>query len=205
MMKPSIGRKVYLFLQQPDFTDRPDGGVLCLDKKQPFDATIVFVHDDGKINVRASDHYGRHFGIHGIELREPQAGDEHGQENIVTWMPFQVGQARAQADAAGPKAGTSAAADQASSTIAPSTKAIPMVPVTSSNISAVGFDSKTSTLAVQFSSGTIYHYGGVSEQLATQLVQSESVGAFFAKSIRSKFPATQVGGKASAETQAQPA
>lgn len=67
---------------------------------------------------------------------------------------------------------------------------INMNPVTSSNIAAVGFQpgaEGTGTLAVQFSSGTTYHYDDVPNEVAEGLQKADSVGSFFAKHVRSKF------------------
>lgn len=73
-----------------------------------------------------------------------------------------------------------------------------MTPVTSSQISAVGFDSNeaasadapTVTLAIQFkgaSAGDLYHYFDVPRQIALDLAAAESPGSYFYKNIKAKF------------------
>jgi hypothetical protein len=62
-----------------------------------------------------------------------------------------------------------------------------MVPVTSSNLKAVGYDALTNTLAVQFSSGATYHYSGVDSDAHDALMKSESKGSHFFKNIKGKF------------------
>jgi hypothetical protein len=65
---------------------------------------------------------------------------------------------------------------------------IPMVPVTSSQIAAIGHDEETSTLAIQFTSktgeGSIYHYSNFSAAQFIEFRDSESVGAYFGKMIK---------------------
>lgn len=75
---------------------------------------------------------------------------------------------------------------------------IPMVPVESNQIGAIGFDPATNTLAVTFSrgAGAIYHYSGVSPELHAEFMAAESKGAFFGQRIKAlpfdKFPAPKV-------------
>ena len=176
-MKPSIGRKVWFY---------DSSTFVGMDPRQAFDATIIYVWSDECVNLKVTDHNGNDRVETSVLLREPQAGDEHGIGPCATWMPFQVGQARAQQPAVNKAAP------------APQVKTIPMVAVKSSNISAVGYDPRSSTLAVKFSSGSTYHYAGVSEDQATALMQAESVGSHFSKAIRGKFPGVLVGGKAEA-------
>jgi hypothetical protein len=83
---PTIGRKIWLF------QSALHAGVL--DAKQAFDASIVFVHPSGNVNVAGTDHAGQPFGLHDVPLRDPGVADEHGTSIFATWMPYQVGQAR---------------------------------------------------------------------------------------------------------------
>lgn len=62
---------------------------------------------------------------------------------------------------------------------------IPMTPVVSSNIAAVGYNCPSSTLRIQFSSGTQYDYQNVSNDLFQALLTAESIGSFFSKNIKS--------------------
>lgn len=64
---------------------------------------------------------------------------------------------------------------------------IPLEAVESSSLAAAGYDADTQTLAVQFKSGDIFHYPGVSMELATAFYGAESRGTFYAQHIRGKF------------------
>jgi Leucine-rich repeat (LRR) protein len=61
---------------------------------------------------------------------------------------------------------------------------IPMVPVESSNIEAVGYDSESQTLRVTFNNQKSYDYLGVSEKLHLGLLDSKSKGSYFHTHIR---------------------
>ena len=66
---------------------------------------------------------------------------------------------------------------------------IALVPVSSSQIAAVGYDAATCELVIRFhSSGraepAIYSYAGVPADLAHGLVAAESPGAYFHRHIR---------------------
>lgn len=72
---------------------------------------------------------------------------------------------------------------------------IPMNPVKSNQIAAIGYDEPTKTLAVTFTrgAGAIYHYPNVEPELHADFVGAESIGAFFGKHVKNlpfkKFPA----------------
>lgn len=66
-----------------------------------------------------------------------------------------------------------------------------MTPVTSSNIASVGHDPETKTLAVQFRSGLVYHYAGVSAEAHKALIEAKSIGGHFAQFIRPHYVATK--------------
>jgi len=65
--------------------------------------------------------------------------------------------------------------------------------VKSSQISEIGHDPATKTLAVKFKTGGVYHYGNVSASDHHTLVTAHSVGSHFATNIKNqpKFPATK--------------
>lgn len=63
---------------------------------------------------------------------------------------------------------------------------IEVQPVKSSNLKAIGYDSASSTLAVEFANGT-YHYAEVNAALFAQFEASDSKGKFFAQFIRKQF------------------
>jgi hypothetical protein len=60
-----------------------------------------------------------------------------------------------------------------------SKNAIVMTPVTSSRLSAVGFDAESGTCRVEFKSGGTYEYMGVTESDAQELINSPSPGREF--------------------------
>lgn len=64
---------------------------------------------------------------------------------------------------------------------------IPMQPVVSSQVKAIGYDPQTKTLAVTFMHGTgaIYHYPNVEQATFDAFLASESAGNFFGQHIKS--------------------
>jgi hypothetical protein len=72
--------------------------------------------------------------------------------------------------------------------------AIPMAPVESSQVKAIGYDEATETMAVTFQHGarSIYHYL-VPQQLYRDFMAAESKGRFFRLNVKplrfKKFPA----------------
>ena len=69
---------------------------------------------------------------------------------------------------------------------------IPLTPVKSTQIKAVGFDPKTGTMAVQFRDGGTYQYHGVSPQLHEQLMGAPSKGKFFSATIKHRYRSAKV-------------
>lgn len=63
---------------------------------------------------------------------------------------------------------------------------IPMTPVTSNQVKAIGYHADTKTLAVTFTRGTsaIYHYQDVPSELYANFIGAESIGSFFGKHIK---------------------
>lgn len=89
---PTIGRKVY-FWSSEQFA--AEVGAEPVDPKQAYDATIVFVHPSGNVNLQVVCHAGDSGFVEDCPLRDPSEGDEHGgEEDYATWMPYQVGQAK---------------------------------------------------------------------------------------------------------------
>ena len=76
-------------------------------------------------------------------------------------------------------------------------KAIPMTPVQSNQIGAVGYDAASKTLAVTFARGPghIYHYPNVEQKTHDDMMAAESKGTFFGQHIKAlafdKFPAPE--------------
>ena len=54
-----------------------------------------------------------------------------------------------------------------------------MVPVSSSNLSAVGYDAETQTLRVAFIGGGLYEYSGVPAAVHAGLMSASSHGSYF--------------------------
>lgn len=57
-------------------------------------------------------------------------------------------------------------------------------PVKSSNIKSIGYDPKSQTLEIEFIHGGIYNYSPVSESEHLSLMKADSVGSYFANTIR---------------------
>jgi hypothetical protein len=58
------------------------------------------------------------------------------------------------------------------------------IPVSSSNISTVGFDADTQTLEIEFTNGNIYQYFDVPVTVYEELMQAESKGKFLSTQIK---------------------
>ncbi len=71
---------------------------------------------------------------------------------------------------------------------------IPAHPVSSSNIHAIGYDEPKRVLAVEFKSGSIYHYADVPPELAIDLVNAESIGRFYHANIKGKLAGQKMTG-----------
>lgn len=65
---------------------------------------------------------------------------------------------------------------------------IPVTPVESSQIAAIGYDAGTSTLAIQFpaksGAGSVYHYANFEAERYADFLAAESKGSFFGKYIK---------------------
>ena len=69
-----------------------------------------------------------------------------------------------------------------------------MTKVESSNIKAIGYDSETKRLRVQFASGGIYEYADVAGEVADEFMNAESAGKFFHKKIRNMYETEKIKG-----------
>ena len=58
------------------------------------------------------------------------------------------------------------------------------IPVSSTNISSIGYDPQSATLEVEFTTGTVYQYFNVPEHLHQQFLNSSSHGQFLNEHIR---------------------
>lgn len=77
-----------------------------------------------------------------------------------------------------------------------------LVPVTSSQVKAIGYDQATKTLAIKFNSGGVYHYDNVEPEKHTAFMAAESKGKFFGKEIRGKHEHRKVAEPEKAEEKA---
>ncbi|WP_420618849.1 KTSC domain-containing protein [Candidatus Poriferisocius sp.] len=65
--------------------------------------------------------------------------------------------------------------------------------VSSSNIKAIGYDVPTETLEVEFLSGWVYQYYGVSQSVHGEFMKSQSKGRFLNQYIKNAYPYSRVG------------
>jgi hypothetical protein len=65
-------------------------------------------------------------------------------------------------------------------------------PVSSSNLSSVGYDAESQTLEIEFHSGAVYQYYGVPKSVYIGLMQAASQGSYFHRHIRSQYEYRQV-------------
>lgn len=93
---PTIGRKVYFYDQMPE---GDHSGMARYSNDQPFDATVIYVWGPSCVSLRVTDHAGVTHVRTSVPLRDPGEGDAHGKEYTATWMPYQVGQAKAAPEA----------------------------------------------------------------------------------------------------------
>jgi hypothetical protein len=85
---PTIGRIVWYWPHHDSDTGFSE------DSKQPCAAQIIFVHDIRKVNLLVTDHHGE------VHVRTKTALYQDGDEpqagiSYASWMPYQVGQAKA--------------------------------------------------------------------------------------------------------------
>lgn len=61
------------------------------------------------------------------------------------------------------------------------------VPVSSSSIAEIGYDSNTATLEIMFSDGRVYQYFEVPQAIYEDLMNAPSIGRYFHVHIRGNF------------------
>jgi hypothetical protein len=66
------------------------------------------------------------------------------------------------------------------------------IPVSSSNIRSIGYEPEISTLEVEFNTGSVYQYHGVSQEAFDSLMQAESKGIYFNANIRNSYGTTKL-------------
>jgi hypothetical protein len=61
------------------------------------------------------------------------------------------------------------------------------MPVTSSNVIAIGYDSNTLTLEIEFKDGGVYQYFDVPGTVYQELMRAGSIGQFMHANIRNNY------------------
>lgn len=61
-----------------------------------------------------------------------------------------------------------------------------LVPVVSSNISAIGYDQAQQVMRVKFTNGSVYDYQHVPKEVHDKIMNADSVGSTFNKEVKSK-------------------
>lgn len=64
---------------------------------------------------------------------------------------------------------------------------IDRTPVSSSNVSSVGYDKNTKTMAVEYSDGTVYHYHDVDPDTHQALISAKSIGKHIHQNIKGQY------------------
>ena len=64
--------------------------------------------------------------------------------------------------------------------------------VNASNIRSVGYDARDRVLEIEFSSGSVLQYSGVSAEVHRRLMNAPSPGSFFRDCIEEDFPSKKV-------------
>lgn len=65
-------------------------------------------------------------------------------------------------------------------------------PVKSRILRSVGYDDSTKILEIEFHTGLVYQYSGVSSKVYTDLMHSSEVGKYFFDKVRTQFRTKQV-------------
>ncbi len=66
------------------------------------------------------------------------------------------------------------------------------IPVSSSNLVSVGYDSDSRILEVEFRQGAVYQYSNVPASIHDGLMDAASHGSYFHDHIRDKYPTAQI-------------
>lgn len=87
-MKPTIGRKLWFWLNASSAGAHGTHQPQVFNPDQPLDATVVCVHGDRMVNLFVVDHGGFTHSIRSVTLR--QEGDAVPTGMYCEWMPYQV-------------------------------------------------------------------------------------------------------------------
>lgn len=69
---------------------------------------------------------------------------------------------------------------------------VEMIPVSSSNIAAIGYDNQNEIVHVQFLNGTEYIYKGVPQHDFDGLLNAPSVGSYLNRNFKNLYPYERV-------------
>ncbi len=67
-----------------------------------------------------------------------------------------------------------------------------MIKVNSTNLSAVGYDSETKILTIEFNDGGLYEYYDVPQNIYDELMSAPSKGSFFHRFIRNTYRTVKI-------------
>jgi hypothetical protein len=70
---------------------------------------------------------------------------------------------------------------------------MPRQPVSSSNLSSIGYNSSQMLLEIQFNDGSVYQYFGVPQSVYSGLMNASSHGKYFHAHIKNSYRYTRVG------------
>lgn len=94
---PTIGRRVWYWPSEADRVTMQTAVGQAGTETQACDAGIVYVHSDTMVNLTVADHNGNMHARTSVRLlQEGDRRPEAGSEAFAEWMPYQVGQAKAQ-------------------------------------------------------------------------------------------------------------
>ncbi|MGE0539179.1 MAG: KTSC domain-containing protein [Dehalococcoidia bacterium] len=68
-----------------------------------------------------------------------------------------------------------------------------MIPVSSSNVAAIGYDDATELLQVRFHNGSLYAYSGVPSSVFQRFLSAPSKGSFVHEELKDRYPYRRIG------------
>jgi len=68
------------------------------------------------------------------------------------------------------------------------------IAVESSNIKSIGYNPNSDTLEIEFSSGGVYWYTDVPQEIYDALMAAESKGKYFGQHIKGKYQCVKISG-----------
>lgn len=96
IITPTPGRAVWYYPSQDEINAKQ---FACNDPSQPLAATVAYVWGDRMVNLSVLDQNGNQFRRTSVALVQPGDEPKHTSEGpFATWMPYQIGQAKAAAD-----------------------------------------------------------------------------------------------------------